>query len=98
MALWLVRAGQYGEYEDKFLKENRVYLTWEGLNCDLRVVKVRDGLREILETVYPEALKGRITNHLGQIWAFTKSMAKEDWVVLPSKQKSAIHIVAYPSC
>ena len=32
MALWLVRAGSHGEYEQKFLEENRIYLTWHNLN------------------------------------------------------------------
>ncbi len=31
MALWLVRAGKYGEHEQKFLSSNRIYLTWEDL-------------------------------------------------------------------
>jgi len=35
MALWLVRAGSNGEYEKKFLDENRIYLTWDGLSRDL---------------------------------------------------------------
>lgn len=39
MALWLVRAGRHGEYEKKFLGENRIYLTWDvprtNLNQDL---------------------------------------------------------------
>jgi len=39
MALWLVRAGRHGDYEKKFLDENRVYLTWEGLSHDLGAVK-----------------------------------------------------------
>ena len=29
MATWLIRAGGHGEYEQKFLQENRVYVTWD---------------------------------------------------------------------
>ena len=29
MAIWLIRAGKHGEYEQKFLQENRVYVTWD---------------------------------------------------------------------
>ena len=40
MALWLVRAGHYGEYEKQFFDKNQIYLTWEGLeNYDLSKVK-----------------------------------------------------------
>ena len=92
MALWLVRAGAHGEYEKKFLDENRIYLTWSGLFHDLAAVKSRGRLRALLEEIYPDAPKGRITNNLGQIWAFSRAMAQGDWIILPSKQKPAIHV------
>ena len=36
MAIWLIRAGSHGEYEQKFIQEGRVYVTWDELNLDLR--------------------------------------------------------------
>jgi restriction system protein len=36
MATWLIRAGKHGEYEQKFLQENRVYVTWDKLDEDLK--------------------------------------------------------------
>lgn len=92
MALWLVRAGAHGEYEKKFIEKNRIYLTWDGLSHDLGALKNRGQLRALLENVYPDAPKGRITNNLGQIWAFSHGISQGDWVVLPSKQKPAIHV------
>ena len=35
MAIWLIRAGSHGEYEQKFIQENRVYVTWDGLAVNL---------------------------------------------------------------
>jgi restriction system protein len=29
MAICLIRAGSHGEYEQKFITENHVYVTWE---------------------------------------------------------------------
>lgn len=92
MALWLVRAGKHGESEKKFLDERRVYLTWGGLSHDLTNIKTKAQLRSLLEKVYPDAPAGRISNNVGQIWAFSKSIEKGDWVVLPSKTKPAIHV------
>ena len=92
MALWLVRTGKHGEYEKKFLEENRIYLTWYGLSYDLRAVKDRGQLRLLLEKVYPDASKGLIANNMGQIWRFSREIAPGDWIVLPSKQKPAIHV------
>ncbi len=93
MALWLVRAGAHGEYEKKFLEENRVYLTWNSLSHDLTEFNERRQLRDHLEKkVYPDSTKAQISNYLSQIWAFSKKIAVDDWIVLPSKLKPAIHV------
>ena len=92
MALWLVRAGSHGEYEQKFFEENRIFLTWDGLSHDLSGMKSRGQLRTLLENVYSDAPKGRIRNYVGQIWAFSQSITVGDWIILPSKQKPAIYV------
>ena len=92
MALWLVRAGRHGEYEQKFFEENRIYLAWDRLLRDLSGMKSSGQLRNLLEEIYSDALKGRISNHVGQIWAFSQKIKVGDWIILPSKQKPAIHI------
>lgn len=92
MALWLVRAGSHGEYEQKFFQENRIYLAWDRLSHDLSGMKNSGQLRNLLDEVYSDAPKGRISNHVGQIWAFSQKIKVGDWIILPSKQKPAIHI------
>lgn len=92
MALWLNRAGRHGEFEKKFLDDNRIYLTWDGLDHDLSKVGKKPDLADLLRKVYPSASKGRIRQNLGQIWQFAQEMKPGDWVVLPSKMKSAIHV------
>ena len=44
MAIWLIRAGKHGEYEQKFITENRVYVTWEKLGVDISKLPDRDAL------------------------------------------------------
>lgn len=91
MALWLVRAGSHGEYEKRFLGENRIYLTWDGLSHDLSKVKKGD-IFGLLRRVYPNAKEATIRNWVGQVWPFAQEMKESDWVVLPSKLKqAAIH-------
>lgn len=60
MALWLVRAGQNGEYENKFLSEERIYLTWDKLDSDLSTFPDKIRLQDLLNDVYPDNKKGRI--------------------------------------
>jgi restriction system protein len=92
MALWLVRAGQVGEYEEKFLTEGRIYLCWSGLNVDLSQVGTRDELKDILSETYPNFKVGKIRQNAGQIWAFAKNIAKGDWVITPSKFAPTVHV------
>ncbi|MFC1578981.1 restriction endonuclease [Pseudomonadota bacterium] len=59
---------------------------------DLSQLTSREQLSELLQKHYPENKKGRTRNWVRQIWPFAHEMAPRDWVVLPSKTKSAIHI------
>jgi len=92
MALWLNRAGQHGEYEQRFLSDNRIYCTWGALSCDLSKIADKTELFEVLGEFYPDAKPGTLRNWVGQVWAFAHEMAIGDWVILPSKMKAAIHV------
>lgn len=91
MAIWLNRSGRHCEHEDKFLQENRIYLTRKGLNTNLADVPTRQQLAETLEEFYPDSKKHKRIQNSGQIWAFTHRMARGDWVCMPSKRKT-IHV------
>lgn len=92
MNLWLIRAGRTGQYEQKFLEEGRVYVTWNNLDTDLTTLKERQELVDILSRNDPEAKPGKLRNHAGQIWPFAHSIEKGDWVVLPSKSQPVVHV------
>jgi restriction system protein len=92
MAVWLVRAGGHGEYQDKFLSEKRVYVTWDNLDVDLTSLPDRDALIAALEQRYPASKPKALINNASQIWPFAHEMQKGDWVVLPLKAQRAIQI------
>ncbi len=92
MELWLTRAGSHGEYEQKFLEEDRVYLTWDGLSSDLSRLADRQAMLDLLEATYPNEKLKRLQNHRSQIWPFAKVMKVGDWVVLPSKKQPVIYV------
>jgi restriction system protein len=91
MALWLNRSGRHGEHEDKFLKENRIYLTWGSLNQNLGKLKDRKDLMPVLAEVFPTFTHSHRVQNSVQIWSFVDRMAPGDWVCVPSKRKT-IHI------
>lgn len=94
MALWLVRAGKYGEHENKFIEDNRVYLTWGEVlgNKNLSSATDYEAIKQAVLEAYPEEPIRRLGNWSGQIWAFALGMQVGDWVVLPMKNSPTIAI------
>lgn len=92
MAVWLVRAGGHGEFQDKFISERRVYVTWDGLNVNLAKLQGRNALIAEMEFRYPGSKPKSLLNQASQIWPFAHEMKKGDWIVLPLKHQRAIQI------
>lgn len=92
MAIWLIRAGSHGEYEQKFIQENRVYVTWDGLDVNLAKLKQRADLTAAMTERYPDTKPKAIMNWVSQVWPFAHEIKKGDLVVLPLKTQPAIYI------
>lgn len=92
MALWMMRAGRHGEFEDRFRVTSRVYLTWgDTLPGDARGVTSRSEIVQTLRQRWPNASDGKVRNHAGQIWAFLNTMKVDDLVVVPGKKTPELH-------
>lgn len=92
MAIWLIRAGSHGEYEQKFITENRVYVTWERLGVDISKLFDRDALFQEMSKLYDDAKPKQLLNWASQVWHFCHDINKGDLVVLPLKTQPAIQI------
>ncbi len=92
MAIWLIRAGSHGEFEQKFISENRVYVTWDGLDADLGKMKSREALAEKMTAINAGAKPKSIQNWTSQVWPFAHEIKKGDLVVTPLKTQPAIYI------
>ena len=91
MSVWLFRAGKNGEYEDRFLSEGRIYLTWNGLDVDLSKYKDRTKLMDKLQEIYPGEKINTLRNWASQVYPIAHRIEIDDWIVLPSKISSTIH-------
>lgn len=92
MALWMVRAGKYGEHETRFFEDNRIYLTWDNLTTDLSGIASYDGIKAVLQKTYDGEPPRRIGNWAGQVWAFVLAMKPGDLIAVPRKSKGTIAI------
>jgi len=92
MAIWLVRAGSHGEFEQKFFLDKRVYVTWSGLDADLSKLSDRKSLVNLMAEIYSDAKPRAIQNWASQIWPFVGDMKKGDLVVVPFKSQPVIYV------
>jgi restriction system protein len=92
MSIWLIRAGSHGEYEQKFIQENRVFVTWEGLDVDLSQLPNRAALTDAMAQRYPDTKPKAIMNWVSQVWPFAHEIKKGDLVVLPLKTQPVVYI------
>jgi restriction system protein len=91
MPIWLTRAGSFGEYEQKFIQDQRVYVTWGKLKEDLSKFHDQSSLREVMTRIYNEKPK-TIQNWASQVWPFAHEIKKGDLIVLPLKTQPAIYV------
>lgn len=84
MSIWLFRAGKNGEYEEKFLTDNRIYLTWQDLKINLKDYKDRVAHLQKLQELYPAEKINTLKNWESQIYPIAHRMKIGDWIVLPS--------------
>ena len=42
MSIWVIRGGKFGEYENRFLNEDKVYLTRDGFKTLIRLRRKLD--------------------------------------------------------
>jgi restriction system protein len=92
MSIWLIRAGSHGEYEQKFIQKNRVYVTWDELNVNIGKMSQRSELTAAMSERYPATKPKAIQNWVSQVWPFAHEIKIGDLVVLPLKSQPAIQI------
>ncbi len=92
MAIWLIRAGSHGEYEQKFLQGNRVYVTWHRLDVNLSKLADRAALFSALSDRNPDARPKTLHNWVSQVWPFAHDIQKGDLVIFPLKSQRAINV------
>jgi len=92
MSIWVVRGGKFGEYENRFLNESKVYLTRDGFKTDLNKIPEQTELRTVLDDFYPTLPSSKLASWSDQIWSFAHDIQQKDWVIIPSKLSPVLHV------
>ena len=91
MALFLTRVGRQGEYEEKFLKDGRIYSKWDGVIGDLNVAHDMSGYFDLFLRRYSGESRWTVRSWARQAMLFCRGIEPGDWVVLPSKLAARVH-------
>jgi len=90
-AIWLVRAGRYGDQEQAVLDNDIVTIGWNELG-DISNYKNKEDFFTFFERVYPNEKPKAIINKANQVWRFKNEIEIGDLVVLPLKQEPSIAV------
>ena len=82
-AVWLVRAGQDGEFEADALRHGLAIVDWGA--PDVTNASSRDAIKELVRSADPDASESRIGSIASQLHSFRSEMDEGDVVVLPLK-------------
>lgn len=90
MAIYLVRAGKQGQFEQQFLDNSKAFLTFGQTEKSWKEMEWEE-IRQAISKEDWVNTKGQVSNFSGQINAFAKTIQVGDWIVLPSKFAPTIH-------
>ena len=92
MSIWVIRGGKFGEYENRFIQESKVYLTRDGFKTDLNKIPEQTELRTVLDDFYPTFPSSKLASWSDQIWSFAHDIQQKDWIIVPSKLSPVLHV------
>lgn len=90
-AIWLVRAGRYGDQEQAALDNDIVTIGWNELG-NISNYQNKESFFTFFETTYPNQKPKAILNKANQVWRFKNEIEIGDLVVLPLKQEPCIAV------
>ena len=85
MAIWLCRAGRYGQYEARFFEDNKIFYTFEEIDRPLSSFSDRRELQKYFLTVSPTTKENAAKIYATQGYVFCNEMQQGDWIITPSK-------------
>ena len=85
MPMWLCRAGRYGEFENKFLEDSKVYCTWDNLSESIMQFPNKQDLQQYFVDNNPDVKVKTAMNWASQVWPFAHEMKKERSLFCPAR-------------
>jgi len=81
MTLYMVRAGNGGEFVEDFVNESIVAIRWKGLGSSVKHFHSRDELKQAIRNNWSNWKDGRVNSSAGQLLRFANDFQKGDKVI-----------------
>ena len=81
--IWVCRAGQKSKYIENFIKNDRIFLPWDGFNMNLGNLKEMEEYRNLVSEERNTENRTTISNLAAQLKAFSLDMNIDDYVLIP---------------
>ncbi len=91
MAVWVVRGGLDGEYEEDAPEKCVIRIGFD-MNVDLTDASEFDDVKNLVQWAHEGAPQARVANFAGQIWAFKGEMQIGDLIIVPRKGPSIMAV------
>lgn len=90
--IWGVHAGQTGDADELFLKDNRVAIGWADMGDLSSIGTNRDAFKSKVVSTYAEIKPGAVPQTAGQLFRFVYEMKIGDLVIYPAKRSRQVHV------
>lgn len=92
LTIWGIHAGQLGDGDSVFLKENCVALDWPEIGDLSKIPASREQFKQLVATHCQGVKPGAIPVYGGQLFRFVHEIQVNDLVAYPSKASRTIHL------
>jgi predicted Mrr-cat superfamily restriction endonuclease len=78
--MYMVRAGEKASHYNEFRSKNIIGIGWNELG-NLNQIRSLNEIRDLMEKIYPNDKKQKLSNNIGQIKKFLLDMEIDDYVL-----------------
>ena len=92
MAIWVCRAGKKAVYVEEFLKQEKIFCTWDGFDYDLNLYDDKEKLKEKIRKEKKDAEPTAINTWAAQLMCLKEKMQNGDIVLTPNENSKSYNI------
>jgi restriction system protein len=95
--MWVCRAGQKANDFNLYMRNNKIYIPWEGYNSNYGKINDLSAFRKIVAEEKKVDNRTTISNWSSQIYQFVNGISVGDYVLIPGARSHFYHLAKVSS-